>query len=144
LLVIHLIGIATWAGILFPLCKLSSVPLQIVTTREIAHQFGRWLLYFVPLLLFAGGWLAYKLVNSFENLFNTGYGQTLLVKVVIVTGLLGFAAINKLRFVPALHAGNVEALKHFKSSVLVEITLALFILAATAVLTGVQTLPDVH
>ncbi|MDE2673538.1 MAG: CopD family protein [Paracoccaceae bacterium] len=144
LLVIHLIGIAIWLGILFPLYRLSSIPSQIETTGEIAHQFGRWALYFVPVLLIAGGWLAYKLVNSFENLFTTGYGQTLLVKVVIVTGLLGLAAVNKLRFVPALRAGDVEAQKHLKFSVLVEIILVFFILAATAVLTSAQTLPKVH
>lgn len=144
LLVIHLIGIAIWLGILFPLYRLSSDPKQIRTTGEIAHQFGRWALYFVPVLLIAGGWLAYKLVNSFDNLFTTGYGQTLIVKVVIVTGLLCLAAVNKLRFVPALRAGNVEALKQLKFSVLVEIILVFFILAATAVLTSVQTLPEVH
>ncbi|MCY3674623.1 MAG: CopD family protein, partial [Rhodobacteraceae bacterium] len=77
-------------------------------------------------------------------LFTTGYGQTLLVKVVIVTSLLGLAAINKLRFVPALQAGDVEAQKHLKFSVLVEIILVFCILAATAVLTSVQTLPEVH
>ncbi|MCY3727111.1 MAG: copper-binding protein [Rhodobacteraceae bacterium] len=144
LLVIHLAGIAIWVGILFPLYRLSSDPLQFTTTEKIAHQFGRWALYFVPILLIAGGWLAYKLVNSFENLFTTGYGQTLLVKVVIVTGLLGLAACNKLRFVPALRAGDVDALKHLKFSVLVEIILVFFILAVTAVLTSVQILPETH
>ncbi|MDE2760402.1 MAG: CopD family protein [Paracoccaceae bacterium] len=144
LLVIHLIGIATWVGILFPLYRLSSIPSQIETTGEIAHQFGRWALYFVPILLIAGGWLAYKLVNSFENLVTTGYGQTLLVKIVIVIGLLCLAAVNKLRFVPALRAGDVNALKHLKFSVLTEIILVFFILAATAILTSVQTLPAVH
>ena len=144
LLVIHLAGITLWIGILFPLYRLSSDPKQITTTGEIAHRFGRWALYFVPVLLFAGGWLAYKLVNSFEKLFTTGYGQNLIVKVVLVTGLLGLAAINKLRFVPALRAGDFEAQKHFKSSVLFEVILVFFILAATAVLISVQTLPEVH
>ncbi len=144
LLLIHLLGISIWVGILFPLYQLSSNPSQIVIIGEIAHRFGRLMVLFVPILLIAGGWLAYQLVSSFENLFTTGYGQTLLVKVAIVIGLLGLAAANKLRFVPALRAGDSGALKHLKYSVLLEILLVVFILSTTAVLTSVLTLPEVH
>ena len=144
LLLMHLIGISIWVGILFPLYRLSSDPAQMTTTEEIAHRFGRLATLFVPILLIAGGWLAYQLVNSFTNLFTTGYGQTLLIKVVIVTGLLGLAAANKLRFVPALRVGDSAALKHLKYSVLAEIMLVIFLLSITAVLTSVLTLPEAH
>ncbi|MGB1428746.1 MAG: copper resistance D family protein [Cycloclasticus sp.] len=144
LLLIHLIGIAIWVGVLFPLYRLSSDPAQITTTEEIAHRFGRLAMIFVPVLLIAGGWMAYQLVNSFTNLFTTGYGQTLLIKVVITTGLLTLAAANKLRFVPALRVGDSAALKHLKYSVLAEIMLVIFILSTTAVLTSVLTLPEAH
>ena len=144
LLLIHLIGIAIWVGILFPLYRLSSDLAQITTTEEIAHRFGRLAMVFVPVLLIAGGWVAYQLVNSFTNLFTTGYRQTLLIKVVIATGLLTLAAANKLRFVPALRVGDSDALKHLKYSVLVEIMLVAFILSTTAVLTSVLTLPEAH
>lgn len=144
LLLIHLIGIATWAGILFPLYRLSSDPGQIATTGEIAHRFGRLAVFFVPILLVAGGLLAYKLVNSPADLLATGYGRTLLAKVVFVTGLLGLAAANKLRFVPAIRAGDAGALKHLRHSVIVEIMLVAIILSTTAVLTGVLSLPEVR
>ncbi len=144
LLLIHLIGIASWVGVLFPLYRLSADSAQIATTAEIAHRFGRLAVLFVPILLFAGGWLAYRLVNSLTNLFTTGYGQTLLIKVVIVTGLLGLAAANKLRFTPALRAGDSASLKNLKYSVLAEIMLVIFILSITAVLTSVLTLPEAH
>lgn len=144
LLLTHLMGIAIWVGILFPLYRLSSDPAQIKTTEEIAHRFGRLAVLFVPILLIAGGWLAYQLVNPLTNLFTTGYGQTLLIKVVIVAGLLGLAAANKLRFVPALRAGDCNVLKHLKYSVLIEIIFVAFILFTTAVLTSVLTLPEAH
>lgn len=143
-LLIHLIGIAIWVGVLFPLYRLSSDPTQIKTTEEIAHQFGRLAVLFVPILLIAGGWLAYQLVNSLTNLFTTAYGQTLLIKVVMVAGLLGLAATNKLRFVPALRAGDSGALKHLQYSVLAEIILVIFILSITAVLTNILSLPELH
>lgn len=144
LLLTHLMGIAIWVGILLPLYRLSSDPAQITTTEEIADRFGRLAVIFVPILLIAGGWLAYQLVNSLTNLFTTGYGQTLLIKIVIVAGLLGLAAANKLRFVPALRAGDSAALKHLKYSVLAEIMLVIFVLSITAVLTSVLTLPEAH
>ena len=144
LLFIHLIGITLWIGILLPLYRLSLNPSQIETTAEIAYRFGRLAVFFVPILLIAGGWIAFQVVNSFENLLTTRYGQTLLIKVAIVTGLLGLGAANKLRFVPALKTGDSDALKHLQYSVLVEIMLAFFILSITAVLTSVLFLPEVH
>ena len=143
-LLIHLVGIALWAGILLPLYQLSSNPSMIAATGEIAHRFGRSAAIFVPTLLIAGGWFACQLVGSFQNLFATGYGQTLLVKVATVAGLLGLAAANKLRFVPALRAGDASALKHFNQSVRIEILLVVLVLSITAVLTSVLTLPEIH
>ena len=144
LLFIHLIGITLWVGILLPLYRLCLNPLQIATTAAIAYRFGRLAVVFVPILLIAGGWLAFQMVNSLENLFTTRYGQTLLIKVGIVTGLLGLGAANKLRFVPALKTGDPYALKHLQYSVLVEIMLVIFILSITAVLSSVLFLPEIH
>ncbi len=144
LLLVHLIGITIWIGVLLPLYRLSSNPAQIETLGDIAYRFGRLALFFLPLLLLAGGLLAYRLLNSFENLFTTGYGQALLVKIAIVIGLLGLATANKFRFVPALRTGDLDAQNHLKYSVLVEIVLVVFILFTTAVLTSVLTLPEVH
>ncbi len=144
LLLIHLIGIAAWVGVLLPLYRLSSDPAQIATAAALAHRFGRLAVVFVPILFIAGGWLAYQLVHSLTNLFTTGYGQALLIKVVMVTGLLGLAAANKLRFVPALRAGDSAALKHLQYSVLAEMMVVIAILSITAVLTSVLSLPEAH
>ena len=142
LLLVHLIGISIWVGILLPLYKLSSNPAQITVAAEIAYSFGRFAVFFVPILLIAGGWLAYQLVGSLANLLTASYGQTLIVKVVIVGGLLMLAAANKLRFAPALRAGDSTALQRLKRIVLAEIVLVAFILAATAALTSAIALPE--
>lgn len=144
LLFIHLIGIALWVGILLPLFKLSSDVDLITTTGGIAHQFGKIASGFVPILLIAGGWLAFELVSSIQNLFFTGYGQTLLAKITLVVALLGLAAANKLRFVPALIAMNATALNHLRSSVRFEIILVFLVLIMIAILTSVLTLPEVQ
>lgn len=140
-LLVHLIGIALWVGILLPLYQLSSDTTHIATTRKIAYRFGKVAMIFVPILLVAGGWLAFVFVGSFENVLFTGYGQTLFVKIGLVVGLLGFAITNKLRFVPALNAGHVTALKQLNRSVRFEITLVVLILAVTSILTRGLTLP---
>lgn len=143
LLLLHLIGIALWSGILLPLFKLSSDVDLTTTTGAIAHRFGKIASGFVPVLLIAGGWLAFELVGSIQNLFFTGYGQTLLVKIVLVTALLGLAAANKLRFVPALMAEDITASNHLRASVRLEIILVVLVLLLTAILTSVLTLPEV-
>ncbi len=143
LLLVHLTGIAIWVGVLLPLYQLSGHSSQILNVGEIAHKFGQVASFFVPILLFAGGWLAYQLVNSLTNLFTTGYGVTLVIKIVAVVGLLGLATANKLRFVPTLRTGNSDALKHFRSSVLCELIIVFFVFAITAVLTSIFALPTV-
>ena len=90
-----------------------------------------------------GGWLAFELVSSMQNLLFTGYGQALLAKIVLVMVLLGLAAANKLRFVPALLAEDITALSHLRSSVQFEILLVFLMLIMTAILTSVLTLPEV-
>lgn len=144
LLLVHLIGIAIWIGILLPLYQLSSDSTQITTSTEIAHRFGKIAMLFVPILIIAGSWIAYQLVNSIENLFTTGYGQTLLIKIAMVSALLSLAAMNKLRFVPAIKNGNVNALKHFRYSIIGEIILVVSILSVSSILTNVLTLPRTH
>ena len=142
LLLVHLIGISMWVGILLPLYKLSANPAQITVAADIAYRFGRFAVFFVPVLLIAGGWLAYQLVGSPTSLFTTNYGQTLIAKTVIVGGLLLLAAMNKLNFVPALRTGDSTALQRLKRTVLAEIVLVAFILAATAALTSAIALPE--
>lgn len=144
LLLFHLIGIALWVGILLPLFKLSSDANLIITTGGIAHRFDKISSGFVPILLIAGGWLAFELIGSIQNLLFTGYGQTLLGKITIIVMLLGLAVANKLQFVPVLMAMDATALNHLRLSVRFEIILVVLVLLLTAVLTSVLTLPEVQ
>ena len=141
LLLVHLIAVSLWLGILLPLHRLCGNDNNISLATIIADQFGKLAIFFVPILLFVGVGLAYFLVGSFSHLFDTYYGQVLLLKIVLVVVLLGMAAINKLRFVPALKMGDVTALAKLKSSIRIEITLFLLIFFVTAVLTTTLALP---
>ena len=134
LLTLHLLGIGFWIGSLWPLLCLARVGERPRIARIMA-RFGRLAVAFVATLLAAGVALAWMLIGDLGHLAATPYGRLLLVKLGLVTLLLGFAALNKLRLVPALAAGERLASLRLRRSIRLEIALALLILTVTAVLT---------
>lgn len=140
-LVLHLVAVAFWVGVLTPLIRLASDTCTWPEAAALARRFGRIASITVPLLIVMGGYLAYMLVGSPGALIGTGYGRALLLKIVLLAGLLGFAAANKLRFVPGLLAGHPVAANHLVKSIRAEWVLIVAILAVTAVLTTGLRLP---
>ena len=140
-LTIHLVAIALWIGILTPLKRLASTSATYAMAANVGHKFGIVASVAVPLLVIAGGYMGYELVGSIGALLGTGYGQALILKLVIVAVLLGFAAANKLRFMPGLQRGDAKAAAQLRMSILAEWLAILAILASTAVLTTNLTLP---
>jgi putative copper resistance protein D len=140
-LTLHLLAIAFWIGVLMPLKRLASASVTYASAADVGHRFGRIASIAVPVLIIVGGYMSYQLVGSFTALVGTGYGQALIIKVVLVGGLLGLAAANKLRFIPALRAGDPNAANHLAQSIMVEWLVVLAILGTTSVLTTNLTLP---
>lgn len=140
-LTLHLAAVALWIGILTPLKRLASQSVTYAAASDLGHRFGRVAMVAIPALIVVGGYMGYQLVGSFTALISTGYGQALIVKVVLVASLLGLAAANKLRFIPELRAGNPAAASHLAKSISVERFVILIVLGVTAVLTSNLTLP---
>jgi putative copper resistance protein D len=140
-LTLHLVAIALWIGILPPLKHLASDPATHGQAALVGHQFGQVAMVTVPALIVLGGYMGYQLVGSFTALIGTGYGQALLIKVVLVGSLLGLATANKLRFIPKMRSGDAAAAGHLTRSISVEWWVVLIILGVTAVLTSNLTLP---
>ncbi|SDX62542.1 putative copper resistance protein D [Ruegeria halocynthiae] len=137
LLFLHLLAVAFWVGALLPLHKAALTP----TGADLLHHFGNVAAYGVAVLIVAGAALAWLLSGSVVALFGTAYGLVLLAKVVIVSALLGLAALNKLRFVPALRAEKRGAEIALRRSISMEMLAVVLILFATATLTSVTTPP---
>ncbi len=137
LLVLHLIAAAFWVGALVPLRRAALTP----AGADILHYFGNVAAFGVALLIFAGTALAWLLAGSVTALFGTAYGLGLLLKVAIVAMLLGFAAFNKLRLVPALRTEIPGAAHALRQSISMEMLAVILILLATATLTSVTTPP---
>ncbi|KPD10499.1 copper resistance D family protein [Phaeobacter sp. 11ANDIMAR09] len=142
LLLLHLLGIAFWIGILGPLRALSRGPEHLESAAHLGHQFGQAASVIVPVLILAGLLMAWLLLGDLTALATTGYGQTLLAKLVLVGVVLTLAAANKLRFVPAVQAGDAQAGRRLARSIEIETAVILVVLAATATLTSVLTLPN--
>ncbi|MDA7760080.1 CopD family protein [Amylibacter sp.] len=140
-LILHLLAVALWIGVLTPLYRLASSSTRYASAADLGHQFGLVASVTVPVLIVVGSYMGYQLVGSFTALIETGYGQTLIIKILLFSGLLGLAAANKLRFVPALRLGDPVAASHLSKSIYVEWLFILAVLGMTAVLTTNLTLP---
>ena len=140
-LLIHLIVAAMWIGVLTPLKRLADVS-TAQAAADLGHRFGRIGVVLVPMLALAGAVMGYQLLGSFSALVSSGYGQALIVKIVVVAMLLGLAALNKLRFVPRLMNGDARAARQLSQAISGEWIAVIVILLTTAVLTSGLTLPS--
>ena len=137
LLVVHLLAAAYWVGALVPLRRAAASP----EGAALLHRFGVVASGTVAVLIAVGASFAWLLSGSIGALLGTAYGWTLLAKVAIVSGLLGLAALNKFRLVPALERGEPHAAPALRRSIAIEIAAVALILLATATLTTVTTPP---
>jgi len=141
LLLLHLIGISFWIGILAPLRWLARDPEKLAAAADLGHRFGVMASGVVLVLVLAGGLMAWLILGSISLIFSTTYGVTLVGKVALVALLLGLAAANKFRFIPAMQGGDHAAAKHLVRSVEIETFVITAVLGVTATLTSVLALP---
>ncbi|TQF41792.1 copper-binding protein [Bradyrhizobium sp. UNPF46] len=125
----HGLGVAIWIGALAPLMTLVSRP--TAATLPIVSRFSRIAALAVGVLALTGLALAIVQLEKPGALVATRYGLILSTKLVLVTGLLALAALNRFRLTPAL-ARNGAGAHALKRSILIECAIALAILALVA------------
>lgn len=124
---LHVVGAAYWVGALFPLTRvLRQDPARAL---PIVRRFSDGALVAVAVMVLAGLVLAMIQVGSPTHLVETAYGRVLLAKTILVAGLLGLAALNRLRLTPGLKRPDGSGGKWLMRSVVTEIVLATVILA---------------
>lgn len=139
-LFVHLLGIAFWLGSFLPFQWMCNQP-DTSNLYLVAHRFGSLALGYVGCLLIAGITYAYILLGDLMYLLTTTYGNVLLAKLMFVALLLSLGAINKRILVPFIETNPVEGVKRFKSSVQIEMALAICLLFLSSLLTTSLTLP---
>ena len=142
LLLLHLAGAAFWIGVLTPLRTLAADQEILSVAASLGRRFGRVAAITVPLLIAAGVVMAWLLLGGAAAMLTTGYGLTLLAKIGAVAVLLAAAAANKLRFVPAMMAGDRSAAAALRRSITAEWIAVCLVLLATAALTTLHGAPS--
>ncbi|SDD86986.1 CopD family protein [Ruegeria marina] len=141
LVTVHLAGLAFWLGAFAPLSR--------ATRREspakagaLAYEFGTKAFWVVAALVAAGAVTLVLLVSATLEALSAPYGQAFLIKLALFVGVLGLAALNKVRLTPDLQAAVPGAAQRLRRSIAVESALVLAILATTAALTTVTSPPS--
>lgn len=143
LVTIHIAGLAFWIGAFAPLAR--------ATRREgpeaagaLSYEFGRKALWIVAALVAAGVLMLVLLGVATPNALATPYGQAFVVKLALFAGVLGLAALNKLRLTPDLQSAAPSAASRLRQSIWIESILIFAILATTAALTTVTSPKSEH
>ena len=132
---VHLTAIGVWVGGLFWLllglrgCGAAERSAAVVRFTRVAT---------VTLVVVLATGLARALseAGSIGALVDTSYGITLLIKVGLVALLVGLGALNHFFWVPEVRRGEAPGPRRFTLNSRGELAVALGVLAATAVLTG--------
>lgn len=133
LIAVHIVIFGWWFGSLYPLWKKCSEYNYNQLHQEM-ERFGRQASIAVPLLLVAGGMLAYQLIGSINELFGSSYGRALMLKLLFVVCILALATYHKFKLVPLLkqHEGKEKLAR----SITIEMGIAVAILLITSGLTS--------
>jgi putative copper export protein/methionine-rich copper-binding protein CopC len=145
----HMYGAAVWIGGLAGLAVLGA-SMRVPAARRgrfwptALRRFSVVATVCVGAMILTGLWITWLHVGAPRLLVHTLYGETLLVKLVLVLILLGVAAANQLWLLPRVNAireaggGSTAAivLRHFRKTVVAEAALGLLILLVVPFLSG--------
>ena len=84
---------------------------------------------------------AYILIGDLSLLLSTVYGNVFLMKITLVSALLGLGAVNKFRLVPLMKLEPSIGAQRLRNSIQIEMLIALLILSFSGFLTTSTTLP---
>jgi putative copper resistance protein D len=116
LTVAHQVAAAAWIGGVFQLVNLwllhqrKQIPAELWPL--ILKRFPRYGMVCVGLVLMTGLPMALEHIDSWNGLVGTGYGNLLMVKIVLLTWALGFAWLNRSGVKHYQYSGNDYTLNH--------------------------------
>ncbi|WP_179670091.1 CopD family protein [Nocardioides thalensis] len=100
---LHLAAGSVWlGGLVALLLVLSDLAGRGTLAGETLARFSTVAAGLVAVLVATGSVLAWRIVGSWSGLFETAYGQLLLVKIAIAAAAVAFAAWNRFRLLPAM------------------------------------------
>jgi copper transport protein len=127
----HLSAACLWIGGLIQLVVVVW-PLLPDLRRPALLAFSRLATVCVGVLLLAGTYLAILRLPQLDDLWTTGYGRVLLVKIGLVALAFGWGGLHKLRAVPVVERGG--ALPRLRASIAGESIVGMIVLLVAAIL----------
>jgi putative copper export protein len=146
----HMTGASVWIGGLVALAVLGATLRLPDAERDgfwsaALRRFSIVATVCVGVMILTGLWTAWIHVGPPRLLFHTLYGETLLVKLILVLVLVGLGAINQLWLLPRVNAlrasgeegsGLAVTLRHFRGVVAAEAVVGLLVLLVVPFLSG--------
>jgi copper transport protein len=132
---VHLSAACLWIGGLVQLAVVVW-PLLPDARRAAFLGFSRLATVCIAALLLAGVYLSILRLPRLDDLWTTGYGQVLLVKIGLVGFALAWGGLHKLVAVPAVASGGV--LPRLRASIAGESLVGMSVLLAAAVLVNAR------
>ncbi len=129
---LHTLCAAFWVGALWPLLLI----LRRGGAKMLVEAFSTLALPAVACLILAGSVLAVLQLEAWSALFTTDYGRRLTLKLALVAGLLGLAALNRLVLTPLLGRSR-RAPRWLRLTIGAELALAAGVVVLTASLGAV-------
>ncbi len=129
----HLSAACLWIGGLVQLAVVVW-PLVPEARRTAFLAFSRLATVCIGVLLLAGVYLSILRLPALNNLWTTGYGHVLLVKIGLVLTALAWGGLHKLVAVPAVARGEPRIVGRLQRSLLGESMVGMAVLLAAAVL----------
>ena len=128
---LHLVAAILWVGGLVGLA-VCVWPVAPALRRTAFLGFSRIATLLVAVLVLAGTYLSIARLPAVSDLWSTGYGQALLVKIAIVCVALGWGAVHHFVVRPRLQRGETRGA--IGRSLIGESTIAILVLLVAAVL----------
>jgi copper transport protein len=129
---VHLVAACVWVGGLVTLAFLVW-PSAPAVRRAAFLGFSRLAVWLVAALVLAGGYLALVRLPELSDLWSTGYGRLLLLKLALAALALAWGGVHHLVVRPRLEAG---AALRVRPSLVGEASVAAVVLLAAAALTN--------
>ncbi len=133
---LHLSAATLWVGGLVALAT-CVWPLAPALRRSAFLGFSRIAMVLVAVLMLAGTYLSIARLPAVSDLWSTGYGQTLLVKLAIVGVALAWGGVHHFVVRPRLERGDAGG-GGIRRSLIGESTVAIVVLLLAAMLVNAQ------
>ena len=131
---VHLAGVAVWMGGLLLFATGGARWFTLGEGEPVVRRFSRVATVAVPMIVVTGSAQALQLAGGVQDLTDTSWGRTLLVKLATVSVLVAIGAVSRW----LVHNGSIVSLRR---TVLAEAALGLVVLGAAASLVSLPPRP---